>query len=96
MKGYLILDLSIIDFGGFKEYIEKIPCFIQKHGGRYLVQGEEPETMEGNWRPERIVVLEFPSPAKAKEFLADPAAQPLFALRHKTTISKLILAQGCF
>ena len=32
MKGYLILDFSIKDFGRFKEYIEKIPAFIKKHG----------------------------------------------------------------
>ena len=95
MKGYLVLDLSINDFGKFKEYIEKIPTFIQKHGGRYIVQGVEPELMEGDWCPDRIVILEFPSQAKAKEFLNDPEAQPLFAVRHSTTTSKLILAEGC-
>ena len=96
MNGYLILDLSIKNFEVFKEYIEKIPAFIKKHGGRYIVQGVEPELMEGDWLPERVVVLEFPSTEKAKEFLQDPEAQPLFAIRHESTISKLILAEGCF
>ncbi|MEF3076880.1 DUF1330 domain-containing protein [Methylobacter sp. Wu1] len=95
MKGYLILDLSITDFDGFKEYIEKIPGFIEKHGGRYVVQGVVPEVMEGDWKPERMVVLEFPTPIKAKEFLQDPEARLLFAIRHKTTNSKLILVEGC-
>jgi uncharacterized protein (DUF1330 family) len=95
MKGYLILDLSITDFDGFKEYIEKIPDFIGKHGGRYIVQGVVPEVMEGNWKPERMVVLEFPTPIKAKEFLQDPEARSLFAIRHNTTNSKLILVEGC-
>ena len=61
MNGYLILDLTINDFSIFKEYIEKIPEFIKKHGGRYVVKGMEPEVMEGDWSPERVVVLEFPS-----------------------------------
>jgi len=52
MNAYLILDLSVNDFEMFKEYIEKIPVFIQKHGGRYIVQGVEPEIMEGDWKPE--------------------------------------------
>jgi len=95
MKGYLVLDLSITDVDGFMEYAKKIPTFIEKHGGRYLVQGVVPELMEGDWEPERLVVLEFPSPEKAKEFLADPEAQPLFSIRHNTTTSKLILAEGC-
>jgi uncharacterized protein (DUF1330 family) len=96
VKGYLILDFSIKDFGRFKEYIDKIPAFIKKHGGKYIVQGAESEVMEGDWQPERVVVLEFPSTGAAKCFLDDPKAQPLFSIRHKTTESKLILVEGCF
>ena len=95
MKGYLVLDLFIKVLEGFLEYAEKIPAFIEKHGGRYIVQGVVPEKIEGNWIPERLVILEFPSTKKAKEFLADPEAQDLFALRHETTNSQLILAEGC-
>ena len=95
MNVYLILDLSINDFESFVEYIEKIPAFIQKHDGRYIVQGVEPEIMEGDWNPERVVVIEFPSKQKAKDFLADPDAQALFDIRHKSTTSKLILVEGC-
>ncbi len=96
MNGYLILDLSIKNIESFLEYIDKIPEFIKKHGGRYIVQGVEPEIMEGDWHPERVVILEFPSKEKAREFLKDPDAQSLFAIRHKSTTSKLILAEGCF
>ncbi|MEQ1560898.1 MAG: DUF1330 domain-containing protein [Methyloglobulus sp.] len=96
MNAYLILDLTINNFDIFREYIEKIPSFIKKHGGRYIVQGVEPEVMESDWSPDRVIVLEFPSKEKAKEFLGDPAAQSLFSIRHKSTTSKLILAEGCF
>ena len=95
MKGYLVLDLTIKVLEGFLEYAEKIPEFIEKHNGRYIVQGVVPEKMEGDWIPERLVILEFPSTEKAKEFLADPEVQELFALRNKTTDSQLILAEGC-
>lgn len=73
----------------------KIPEFIKKHSGRYIVQGEEPTVMEGDWKPERVVVIEFPSRKNANEFLQDPYAQTLFSLRHKTTTSKLVLVDGC-
>ena len=96
MKGYLVVDLSIKDVGGFQEYAAKIPAFVEKHGGRYIVQGVVPEKMEGDWAPERLVIIEFPSTQNAKDFLADPEAQSLIALRHKSTESQLILAEGCF
>ena len=95
MTAYLVLDFSILDLPRFLPYADAIPAFIEKHGGRYIVRGVEPTVMEGTWSPDRVVVLEFPSQDHAKAFLADPDAQPLFALRHRTTDSKLILVEGC-
>jgi uncharacterized protein (DUF1330 family) len=95
MKAYLVLDFSIRDFPGFRPYIEAVPAFIAKHGGRYIVQGAVPTVKEGDWAPERMVILEFPSREAATAFLDDPDAQTLFALRHETTDSKLVLVDGC-
>ena len=95
MNAYLVLDLSIHDFEKFSVYIQEIPKFIAKHSGRYVVRGVEPTVMEGDWKPERMVIIEFPSRENATAFLSDPDAQSLFALRHKTTTSKLLLVDGC-
>lgn len=95
MKAYLILDLKVTDFKIFKEYIEKIPSFIKQYEDQYLVQGVVPEVIEGDWCPERVVIIEFPSKENAKGFLNDSGAKTLFAIRHKSTVSQLILAEGC-
>jgi uncharacterized protein (DUF1330 family) len=95
MKAYLVLDFAVSDLRGFMPYVDAIPAFIEKHGGRYIVRGVEPTVMEGDWTPERMVILEFPTAENAKAFLADPDAQALFAVRHSTTVSKLVLVEGC-
>ena len=95
MKAYLVLDLSVNDFRGFRKYIAEIPAFIAKHSGKYLVQGVQPTTIEGDWKPERMVIIEFPERENAEAFLSDPEIQGLFKLRHDTTTSKLVLADGC-
>lgn len=95
MKAYLVLDFAVTDLRGFMPYVDAIPAFIAKHGGQYIVRGVQPAVMEGDWRPERVVILEFPSRENAEAFLADPDAQPLFAIRHATTDSKLVLVEGC-
>jgi uncharacterized protein (DUF1330 family) len=95
VKAYLVLDLTIHDFTGFQPYIAGIPAFIDKHSGRYIVRGVEPTTVEGDWRPERMVVIEFPARENAEDFLNDPDAQGLFKIRHETTTSKLVLVEGC-
>jgi uncharacterized protein (DUF1330 family) len=95
MKAYLVLDFAVHDRPGFRPYVSAIPAFIEKHGGRYIVRGVEPTVMEGDWSPELMVILEFPSRENAKSFLDDPDAQALFDVRHKTTNSKLVLVDGC-
>lgn len=95
MKAYLVLDFSVRHWAEFRTYVSAIPAFIEKHGGRYLVRGVAPTVMEGDWTPGHMVVLEFPSSAAARGFLGDPDAQALFAVRHRSTVSKLVLVEGC-
>ena len=94
MRAYLILDLTINNLRGFAPYIAAIPAFIAKHGGKYIVQGSQPTVMEGDWKPERVVVIEFPARANAEAFLGDPECQDLFKARHETTTSRLVLVDG--
>ena len=94
MKAYLLLDLTIHDLPGFMQYVEQIPALIAKHGGHYIVRGMEPEAIEGDWQPERVVIIAFPSRQHAQNFLKDPQAQALFTVRHQTTTSKLLLVDS--
>ena len=56
MKAYLVLDLSVNDFGGFRKYIAEIPAFIAKHSGKYIVRRVQPTTIEGDWNSQRMVI----------------------------------------
>jgi uncharacterized protein (DUF1330 family) len=95
MKAYLVLDLTVNDFDGFRKYIAEIPAFIARHSGQYIVRGVQPTTIEGDWKPERLVIIEFPERQNAEAFLSDPKIQDLFKVRHQTTKSRLLLADGC-
>jgi len=95
MKAYLVLDFAVRDLPDFMEYVRKVPDFIAAHGGRYIVQGTVPTSVEGDWQPERMVILEFPSRDAAEGFLNDPGFQELAKIRHRSTDSKLVLVDGC-
>ena len=95
MKAYLVLDLAINDLAGFSAYIAAIPAHIARHDGKYIVQGVEPTCIEGDWKPQRMVIIEFPERSNAEAFLSDPTIQDLFRVRHATTTSKLVLVDGC-
>lgn len=93
-KAYLIVDITISDPEAFKEYVARVPAIIDKHQGQYLVRGGAAEVKEGDWQPQRLIVLEFPSRANAEAFLQDPAYAPVAALRHQAAHTDLVMVEG--
>lgn len=58
---YVILDVAIRDVVRYLTYMEQVTPALEAAGGRYLARGGALTTYEGNWRPPRIVLIEFPS-----------------------------------
>jgi uncharacterized protein (DUF1330 family) len=94
MPAYFIAEIEITDPVGFDEYRQLVPATIQQYGGRYIVRGGATETLEGDWQPKRVVVLEFPSLEQARSWYNSEAYRAPKALRFKTAKSKVILAEG--
>jgi len=59
-----------------------------------LVRGGASETLEGDWQPKRLVVLEFPSVDAAKAFYHSEQYKPLLDMRKKAGHSNLVLVEG--
>ena len=68
MVAYIIVDSEILDPAKYEEYKKLTPQAIAKHGGRFLVRGGQSVVLEGEWRPNRVVVIEFPSLEAARNF----------------------------
>lgn len=68
MVAYVIVDAEILDPVKYEEYKKLTPQAIAKHGGRFLVRGGPSVVLEGDWRPNRVVVVEFPSLEAARNF----------------------------
>lgn len=74
MSAYVIVDSEVLDESVLPRYRELAQESIRRYGGRYLVAGAVPEALEGTWPPANtIVVLEFPSVERIKEWYSSPA-----------------------
>jgi uncharacterized protein (DUF1330 family) len=51
-------------------------------------------TLEGTWRPERLVVLEFPSAERARAWWESPEYAPAKALRQSCATTDMVLIDG--
>jgi uncharacterized protein (DUF1330 family) len=94
MPAYVIAEVEVTDPALYEEYRKMVPATIAQYGGKFLVRGGATETKEGGWRPKRLVVLEFASMDRARQWYHSPEYAPALALRLKAARSKLVLAEG--
>lgn len=94
MPGYVIADVEVTDPVAYEEYRKLVPATVAKYGGRYLVRGGAHEVREGDWRPTRVVVLEFPSVADARRWYDSEEYRPARAIRHRAARSSVLIVEG--
>ena len=94
MAAYLVVDIEVTDPAQFEEYRKLAPAAIAKYGGRYLIRGGAYEAIEGDWKPQRLTVVEFESMEKAKAFYNSPEYQVAIKARKGAANFKLLLVQG--
>ena len=94
MSAYVILDIDVKDAVEYARYKDMAAPVVAAFGGKYLVRGGKTETLEGNWIAKRVVVLEFPTAARVKEWLHSKEYSEARALRHKTADSNMIVVDG--
>jgi uncharacterized protein (DUF1330 family) len=68
MTAYVIAQVKVSDPQRYEGYKALSPGAVEAAGGRFVVRGGQTEVFEGNWKPGRIVVLQFESMAAAKAF----------------------------
>jgi uncharacterized protein (DUF1330 family) len=94
MVAYVIVDIEVTDPAAFEDYRSAIGANIAAFGGRYLARGGTTEVLEGNWTPKRLVILEFPTMARLKEWYNSPEYAPLLNLRKASASSNLVITDG--
>jgi uncharacterized protein (DUF1330 family) len=94
MAAYLIAEIDVRDAAGYEEYRRSVAPTLPPFGGRFLVRGGVVETLEGDWHPARLVVIEFPSAEDARAWWASPQYSIARAIRQRTAATHMIVADG--
>ncbi len=94
MPAYIIVEIEVTDPETYAEYVKRVPATVAAYGGRFIVRGGDLETLEGEWAPKRIVVLEFESAAKAKAWWSSEEYRDPKAMRQSASNGRMIVVQG--
>ena len=94
MAAYMIARINVTDWDRYKEYMKVSPGIIAKYGGKFIVRGGEMITLEGPEEKWRIVMVEFPDLAKAKEFYYSPEYTDAKKIREDAALAQFVAISG--
>lgn len=94
MPAYIVADIEVTDAARYEQYKALAPAAIEKFGGRYLVRGGASSVLEGGWRPQRVVVLEFPDRDAIRRFYDSPEYREARASRAGAARMNMVAVDG--
>ena len=94
MAAYVIADIEVKDAEAYDIYRKGVEATVSKFGGRFLVRGGAVQAFEGDWCPQRLIVLEFPDKASLEAWYKSADYKPLLDLRLAASTGRLIVAEG--
>lgn len=94
MPAYIIVDIKITDPKEYEEYKKLTPASLAAFQGKFIVRGGVTETLEGEWYPERIVVLQFPTLKLAKDWWSSDQYGKAKLIRQRASKTKMIVVEG--
>lgn len=95
MAAYVISEVSeVMDPRLMEEYRALAQAAVEQYGGHYLVRGGAIETIEGDSEPQRLVIVEFSTMEKAREWYHSPEYAKALTVRQEALKRRLIFVEG--
>ena len=94
MAAYVISEVEARHTADLATYRELAAQSIVRYGGRYLVRGGAAELAEGEPPPKVIVIVEFPTMARLREWYASPEYAEALKVRRTALERRLIFVEG--
>lgn len=91
---YLIADIEVVDAADFAGYRAANPAIAAKFGGVYVARGGAVEVLEGDWKPQRTVMIRFPSMQALKDWYESPEYAAIKPIRERATRTRLVAVEG--
>ena len=96
MSAYLIVDVTgIHDPEAYERYKKQVSPGMVAAGGRYLARGGAIDVLEGEWRPNRLVLVRFDTAGDARRWWESEDYAPMRQLRQSSTHCNMLIVNGC-
>jgi uncharacterized protein (DUF1330 family) len=93
-RAFIIINVTVTHPEQMALYREWSSKAMQEHQADILVRGGAVEVLEGDWQPDRVVVLGFESMDKARAFYHSETYTYARRLRENAGIMRMVLVEG--
>ncbi|NUZ04999.1 DUF1330 domain-containing protein [Piscinibacter koreensis] len=94
MSAYVISNVHVTDPAQYENYKRLSTIAMQAHGAEVCVRGGAVELLEGDWQPERVVVLKFKDVAAARAFYDSPEYRAAREARAGAADMRMVVVEG--
>ena len=94
MSAYILADVTVTDPVQYEHYKRLSSLAMQAHSAEVCVRGGEVEVLEGDWRPDRVVLLKFPSVEQARKFYDSTEYGAARKAREGIATMRMVLVDG--
>ncbi len=91
---YVIANVDVTDPVQYEEYKKLSSLAMQAHGAEVCVRGGAIEVLEGDWQPNRLVILKFGTREQAHAFYNSTEYSKARAARQNAAHMRMILVDG--
>ena len=93
-SAYIIANVTVTNPEQYEQYKKLSSIAMQAHGAEVCVRGGAVEVLEGDWTPNRVVLLKFPSVEQAKAFNNSVEYSAARAARQGAAVMRMVLVEG--
>ena len=93
-SAYILANVDVKDPAAYEEYKRLSTIAMKAHGAEVCVRGGKTEVLEGDWTPDRVVLLKFPSLEQAKAFYASPEYKAAIKAREGIALMRMVVIEG--
>ena len=93
-SAYIIANVTVTNPEQYAEYRKLSTIAVEKHGAEFCVRGGAVEVLEGDWTPDRVVVLKFPTMEQAKTYYHSVEYTAAIRARQDASVMRMVVVEG--
>ena len=93
-SAYIIANVTVTDPEQDAEYRKLSTIAVEAYGAEFCARGGAVEVLEGDWTPDRVVILKFSSLEKAKAYYQSVEYTAAIKARQGASVMRMVVVEG--